>query len=97
MFKTECGKCGGKGEIRQFAAIAGGVCFSCDGKGYSITKNAPRKSQKFPISAVARDTGKLTLVFHVNAQTANMAVKRAQVMLAKGNGYHPNTAQVAAS
>ena len=31
--KRICGKCGGKGSISEYGHVAGGVCFSCNGKG----------------------------------------------------------------
>lgn len=33
--KNECGKCGGRGHIKGYEHIAGGVCFQCDGTGYA--------------------------------------------------------------
>lgn len=30
---NECGRCGGKGAIRGFGHVLGGVCFSCEGTG----------------------------------------------------------------
>ena len=32
-YKHVCGKCGGTGRIREYAHIAAGVCFACNGSG----------------------------------------------------------------
>lgn len=45
--KCECAKCNGKGEIKAFSGIAGGICFSCNGKGYVMLKKARVPSRKF--------------------------------------------------
>lgn len=33
--KNECGKCGGRGYIKCYEHVAGGVCFNCNGSGYA--------------------------------------------------------------
>ena len=43
MHKVKCEKCGGRGEIPIYRGIAGGVCFSCCGKGYKMQKSKPHK------------------------------------------------------
>lgn len=45
--KCECAKCNGKGVIKAFAGIAGGVCFTCGGKGYVMLKQARVEKKKF--------------------------------------------------
>lgn len=45
--KCECAKCNGRGEIKAFSGIAGGVCFTCNGKGYVMLKQARVPSLKF--------------------------------------------------
>ena len=49
MLKVDCGKCLGRGYIRAFSHIKGGVCFDCGGAGFKLYKNAPRPSVKFAI------------------------------------------------
>lgn len=42
--KTEtCGKCGGRGYIKQYNHIAAGVCFQCNGKGVVSVNRKPLK------------------------------------------------------
>ena len=41
--KVECPRCmNGKGNIRAFQHVQGGVCFKCGGKGYVERKSAPK-------------------------------------------------------
>jgi DnaJ-class molecular chaperone len=47
LVKCECAKCNGKGEIRAFSGIAGGVCFDCNGRGYIMRKATYMPSKKF--------------------------------------------------
>ena len=47
MTKCECAKCGGKGEIKAFSGIAGGICFSCNGRGYVMLKQPRVPSKKY--------------------------------------------------
>lgn len=44
----ECHKCGGSGYIADFAGIANGVCFTCDGNGK--VKYRPTKVQVKPLT-----------------------------------------------
>ena len=45
MHKIECPRClGGKGEIRAFRHVQGGVCFRCKGRGYVEVKTIPKPS-----------------------------------------------------
>lgn len=41
MFRVDCGKCGGKGNLKMYNHIAGGTCFACKGKGYIEYKTDP--------------------------------------------------------
>lgn len=93
-FKVECAKCGGRGEIKAFSGIAGGICFCCNGKGHVELKNAPKRSVKFQISAVAKDTGDRELVCWINAKSEEEATKKAILQLSRGNLYIPETASV---
>ncbi|QLO06886.1 Uncharacterised protein [Escherichia coli] len=48
MHKIECPRClGGKGEIRAFRHVQGGVCFRCKGRGYVEVKTIPKPSVRF--------------------------------------------------
>lgn len=47
MIKVECAKCGGKGHIPHYSNIAGGVCFSCQGRGYNLQKSEPKRSKTY--------------------------------------------------
>lgn len=93
MTKAECAKCGGKGEIKTFSGIAGGICFCCNGKGYVELKNPPKRSVKFQISAVAKDNGDRELVFWINAKNEAEALRKAVIQLSRGNLYIPETAE----
>jgi RecJ-like exonuclease len=97
MFTTECGKCGGKGNIPAFSNIDGGRCFSCAGKGQIVTKTAPKASIRFAISAVAKATGEAEVICFIKARTEAAAIKAAIAQLSKGNAYIPETAKVAAA
>lgn len=94
MFTTECGKCGGKGNIRAFSAIDGGRCFSCAGKGVIVTKAAPKASIRFAVSARPKAGGDLEAVFVVKARHEAAALKLAIAQLQRGNAYIPETATV---
>jgi hypothetical protein len=42
--KVECPRClNGKGHIRAFTHVQGGVCFKCGGAGFVERKTAPKK------------------------------------------------------
>ncbi len=97
MIKVECAKCGGKGEIKAFSGIAGGICFFCGGKGYSLRKSAPKPSKKFAVSAELKESGERLTVFHVNAKSEKEAINKAVAQLSRGNAYVPNSAAVTVS
>ncbi|QIG65726.1 putative antitermination protein Q [Ochrobactrum phage vB_OspM_OC] len=95
MFKVECAKCNGKGEIKAFSGIAGGICFSCNGKGFICQKSAPKKSKKFAVSAVRKDDNTVAEnICTINAMSETKALQMAIVQLSRGNGYFPETATV---
>lgn len=95
MFKVECAKCAGKGEIRAYIGIAGGICFACNGKGHIIQKTAPTKTAKFAVSAVHRETGEVVNnICHIRAKNESEAIKKATAQIARGTGYVPNTITV---
>lgn len=91
----KCPKCNGSGYLACYSGIANGVCFSCEGNGFKIGV-APVAGIKFPITAVNKATGVRELVVHVTSKSAAAAVKKAAAMFARGTGYQPETAQVAA-
>lgn len=92
----ECGKCSGKGEIKAFAGIDGGRCWSCAGKGFVVRKAAPKPTPKFAISAIDVHAGERRVVFTIKAKNAAVALQIAQVTLARGNGFIPGSAAIAA-
>lgn len=94
-YKVECAKCGGRGEIKAFSGIAGGICFCCNGKGHVELKNAPKRSVKFQISAIAKDTGDRELVCWIKAKNESDAIRMAVAQLSRGNLYNPESAQIA--
>lgn len=94
-YKVECAKCGGRGEIKAFSGIAGGVCFCCNGKGHVILKNKPQRTAKFGISAIDRESGeRVSPVFWINAKSEADAVKKAVAKLSNGTGYIAESAQI---
>lgn len=97
MFTTECGKCGGQGNIRAFSNVDGGRCFSCAGKGVIVTKAAPKASIRFAVSAAPKAGGAAEVVCFVKARTEAAALKVAIAQLARGNAYIPETATVQAA
>ena len=96
MIKTECGKCAGKGNIKEFSNVDGGRCFSCSGRGVIVTKSAPKPSVRFAVSAVSKATGDVETMCIIKARTEAAAIKVAITQLSKGNGYIPESAQVRA-
>ena len=91
----KCPKCNGSGFLSHYSGIANGVCFSCKGNGFKFGK-PPVQGVKFPVTAINRETGVRELVVYVTAKTAEEAVKKAETNFARGHGYVPESAQVAA-
>ncbi len=94
MIKVECAKCGGKGNIRAFANVDGGRCFSCAGKGFTVQKAAPKIMPKFTIGAMTKDGEFIGRIFAIKAKNEDAAIKKAIEQLSRGNGYIPTTAQI---
>lgn len=92
---NECGKCGGKGEIKAFAGIDGGRCWSCAGRGFVVRKSAPKPTLKFAISAIDVHTGERGVVFTIKATNEAAAIQIARVTLARGNAWVPESAGIA--
>ena len=95
MFTSECSKCGGTGNLSCYAAIAGGVCFQCGGKGKIVTRTKPQVGIRFAVSAVSKETGERVTVFWIKARNETAALKAAAAKLSCGNGYDSATTQVA--
>lgn len=95
MIKTECAKCGGKGEIKAFSNIAGGVCFCCNGKGYIETKRKPSRCNQYQITAINKATGDRETVFHIKAKNEKQAIEMSIIQLMRGNLYIPESALLA--
>lgn len=94
-YRVECAKCAGRGEIKAFSGIAGGICFCCNGKGYVELKNPPKRSKKWIVSAVEKSSGEVVeQICTINAKSEAEAIKKAQIQLSRGNGYDPMSAQV---
>lgn len=74
--KITCGKCGGRGHLPEYAGIRQGVCFSCNGLGYTLRAANWRPSIKFPIHFI--HDGADLLVRWVSAKSAEEALKKAK-------------------
>jgi len=72
-----CPKCTGTGYLSQYAGIAGGVCFSCAGRGVKLGK-APTPSATYAVYGVSRATGAPFLAYNKRAKTAAAAIKAAR-------------------
>lgn len=87
MFRVECGKCNGRGEIKAFIGIAGGICFSCNGRGFNMQKSAPVRSTKYAITAIEKVTGERIHVCNISARNEKQALEKAVAQLSRGNGF----------
>lgn len=90
-----CPKCNGLGALSQYRGILGGVCFSCEGTGRKVGV-APVAGVLFAVSAVRKADGARVVAFNVKAKTAEAALKSAIKTFSRGNGFIPESAQVAA-
>lgn len=84
--KTPCTKCFGKGHIRAFSHVQGGVCFSCGGAGYRMVSANHKPSILFAIEVTCvraegctLEVGQRGVVFNVKARTAAEALRKARV------------------
>jgi hypothetical protein len=60
MYKNPCRKCSDEnGYIKAFKHVQGGVCFKCNGKGYTLTKTDPKVLEARRKKAEAVRTAKL--------------------------------------
>lgn len=97
MIKVECPKCAGQKIIKAFSAIAGGVCFSCNGHGFVERKSVSKKSIKWAVKAMPKDGGQMGVVFFLRAKNAASALREAQQRLQAGSYWISETATVEAA
>lgn len=88
--KVECPRCmNGKGHIRAFSHVRGGVCFKCGGAGYVERKTAPKAQFWFRCWSVIDGEG--GYYWNVKAPSEKQAMTKAQKFIekavAKGIGY----------
>lgn len=88
--KVECPRClGGKGHIRAFTHIQGGVCFKCGGAGHVERKTAPR--QQFWYRCWTILDGEGGFYWSVKAPSEKQALTKVRKFIekaaAKGVGY----------
>lgn len=83
--KTPCTKCFGKGNIRAFSHVQGGVCFSCGGAGYKMVSKSYKPSILFAIevTCVSSDgcslkPGQRGVAYNIKARTAAEALRKAK-------------------
>ena len=50
MIKVDCHNCNKSGRITAFSHIKNGICFKCEGKGYTEHKAPPRNQKTFAVS-----------------------------------------------
>lgn len=80
----KCPKCEGSGYLSQYAGIANGVCFSCEGNGFKIgqpVENAP----VWNVYGVLRATGEKAVAYNVRAKSAAHAIAKALKTFAKAS------------
>jgi hypothetical protein len=94
MIKVECGKCLGKGRINAFRHVVGGTCFACNGQGFKMQKNPPRRSKQWQVGALTHEGEMIFPVFTKAARSESEAIKKARAQFARGTGYRPDTAFV---
>ena len=73
----KCPKCNGGGYLSCYAGIAGGICFSCEGRGFKFGK-APVPGVKWAVFGIDRNTGERARLYNVTAKTDTAAVAKAQ-------------------
>lgn len=47
--KATCHKCGGRGRIQGFGHVAGGICFTCQGKGFIMVKRTVKEHAQIAV------------------------------------------------
>lgn len=72
----ECLRCTGKGHIRGFEAVAGGVCFQCGGtRGRNVTVAAANRATKARAARIAKaDAARLEAAAQWRAEVAAMTM-----------------------
>ena len=84
MITFECPRCLGKGHIKAFTHVLGGVCFKCNGTGTVTQKAKPSTSTLFRVSIETIEGSTLSPVFNKKGRTAAACLKAAQKQLARG-------------
>ena len=79
----KCPKCNGSGFLSQYAGIANGVCFSCEGNGYKVGK--PSEGRLWTVSTVNVETGSKEVVYGQRAKTAAEAIAKARKAYARAS------------
>lgn len=83
----KCPKCNGSGYLSQYSGIANGVCFSCEGNGFKISKPV-EKVPVWNVYGILRATGEKAVAYNVRAKSAAEAVAKALKTFAKASeGY----------
>lgn len=59
MFKATCSRCGGEGKLWNHLAVQGGVCFKCNGNGFTMVKTDPKKLKAQKEKRAAKKTSDL--------------------------------------
>ena len=72
----KCPKCNGSGHLSQYAGIANGVCFSCEGNGFKVGKPV-EKAPLWNVYGILRATGEKAVAYSVKAKSAELAIKKA--------------------
>lgn len=80
----KCPKCNGSGFLSQYAGIANGVCFSCEGNGFKIGKPV-EKDPVWTVYGILRATGEKAVAYNQKAKSAEEAIKKAMQTFAKAS------------
>lgn len=73
-----CSRCDGKGDIRAYGHVMGGVCFKCSGSGQQSSK--PRTSIRWTVLSTNPTSGDRGDCYNIQAQTPVKAIARARVL-----------------
>ncbi len=75
-YTEKCGKCSGKGFIRAFSGIAGGVCFDCEGKGIRVYARKPVRGQWYFVEQDFNDGEGFIRTWNLKAVSQSAAEKK---------------------
>lgn len=73
----KCPKCNGLGRLSCYSNVLGGVCFSCDGKGFKVGK-APTPSVRWAVIGLDRVSGERVALYFMRAKNATAAINAAR-------------------